>query len=125
MRSTTPSARRLRRRGPRHELLPAVAGIVDQATIDEPGHVLVHLSGPIHPEVTLGLTPLDGDVHPFPVLAGFTAPAEWTAFGIRARGRARHLDHPTARPSPTTMTFLLDREGEEASVLRVGDEVSD
>lgn len=125
MRSTTPSTRRLHHRAPRHDLLPAVAGIVDQATLDDPGHVLVHIAGPSHPEVSLGLRSLEPGLHPFEVLAGFTAPVEWSAFGIRARGRARHLDQPGRPSSPTAMTFLLDRRGAEASVLRLDGEVSE
>ena len=54
MRSARPSACQLRRRGPTQGLLPAVAGIVDQATLAEPGHVLVHIDGPVHPDVTPG-----------------------------------------------------------------------
>ena len=111
MRSTTPSPRRLRRRGPHHRLLPAVAEIVDQATADDPGHVLVYVEDPVQPEVSLGFKSIDAGVHPFNVLAGFTAPAEWTAFGIRARGRARHLDDPAAAPAASAITFLVDRTG--------------
>lgn len=125
MRSTTPSTRRLHHRAPRHDLLAAVAGIVDQTTVDDPGHVLVHVAGPSHPEVSLGLRSLEPGLHPFQVLAGFTAPGEWSAFGIRARGQARHLDQPDRAPSPTAMTFLLDRHGTEASVLRLDGEVSE
>lgn len=125
MRSTSPSPRRLRRRGPNHRLLPAVAGIVDQTTVDDPGHVLVYVEDPVHPDVSLGFKSIDADVHPFDVLAGFTAPAEWTAFGIRARGRARHLDHPTAAPTTSAMTFLVDRTGAEASVLRLEGDVTE
>jgi hypothetical protein len=125
MRSTTPSARR-RRHGPRpHRYLAAVAGIVDQATVGDPDHVLVYVEAPIHPEVSLGFKPLSAQVHPFEVLAGFTAPDEWRAFGIRARGRARHLDDPEVASAPTAMTFLVDRTGGEASVLRLPDGVSE
>lgn len=125
MRSTTPSTRRLRHRGPRQGFLPAVVGIVDQATIDDPFHVLVYVEGPVHPEVSLGFKSIDTSVHPFEVLAGFTAPEEWSAFGIRACGRARHLDDPSAAATPTAMTYLVDRHGEEASLLRVDGRVTD
>ncbi len=125
MRSAHPSVRRRRARGRVHGFLPAVAGIVDQATAAEPGHVLVRVDGSVHPDVNLGLKNLDADVHPFDVLAGFSAPDSWTAFGIRARGRARHLDAPDAPPQQMAATFLVDRTGEEASVLRVGDVVTE
>jgi len=123
MRSPRSSTRHCR--GPHHRLLPAVATLVDQATVDAQGPVVVHIDGPIHPEVALGLKPLDAGVHPFPILAGFTAPASWTAFGIRARGRARHLEDPNVPPTRTAMTYLLDRQGREASVLRIEDRVEE
>lgn len=125
MRSTTPPVRRLRHRAPRHDLLPALVDLVDHATTDDPGHVLVHVSGPTHPEVSLGLKPISSEVHPFEVLAGCTAPREWSVFGIRVRGRARHLDDPARAPVATATTFLVDREDHEASRLRMGDEVHD
>jgi hypothetical protein len=125
MRSTSPSPRRLHRRGPHHRLLPAVAEIVDQATADDPGHVLVYVEDPVQPDVSLGFRSIDPDVHPFNVLAGFTAPPEWAAFGIRARGRAHHLDEPAAAPVASATTFLVDRTGAEASVLRLDGQVTD
>lgn len=125
MRSTSPSPRRLHRRGPHHRLLPAVAEIVDQATADDPGHVLVFVEDPVQPDVALGFTSIDAHVHPFNVLAGFTAPPEWAAFGIRARGRAHHLDEPAVAPVASATTFLVDRTGAEASVLRLDGEVTD
>jgi hypothetical protein len=102
-----------------------VASLVDRATLDDPGHVLVHIDGPVHPEVALGLKALDPGVHPFDVLAGFTAPESWTAFGIRARGRAHHLEDPRSPVERTAVTFLLDRHGQEASMMRVGDDVEE
>jgi hypothetical protein len=123
--SPTPSARRRRRRGPDHGFLPAVAALVDEAARADPGHVLVHLEGPVHPDVTLAVKHVDREVHPFEVLAGFTAPDHWTAFGIRARGRARPLDAPDEPPRPMAATFLVGRTGGEASVLRIGEDVSE
>jgi hypothetical protein len=102
-----------------------VATLVDQTTLDEPGHVLVHVAGPLHPEMALGLKPVDRDTHPFTLLAGFTAPPEWTVFGIRVRGRAHQLDDRSQPPVRSVATFLLDRQGQEASVLRSGDDVQD
>ncbi len=125
MRSARPSSCSSHRRGPTHGFLPAVAGIIDQTTLDEPGHVLVHVDGPVHPDVCLGFKSIGRDVHPFEVLAGFTAPDSWTAFGIRARGNAHHLDHPDAPPERTAVTFLVDRDGNEASVLRMGEAISE
>ena len=119
MRSTTPSARRLRSRPPRHDHLAAVARVVDEACVDDPGHVLVHLQEP-RSEVSLGLKASDVGLHPFEVLAGFTAPDDWWAFGIRVRGRAHHLDDPGRVTEGIATTFLVDRDGAEAAVLRAG-----
>lgn len=124
MRSTSPT-RRLRHRAPRHRLLASVAGIVDLATADDPDHVLVYVEGTDQPQVSIGFKSIEREVHPIEVLAGFTAPDEWCAFGVSARGRARHLDDPTAAPIPTAMTFLIDRQGAEASVLRLDGDVSE
>lgn len=119
MRSAAPSPR-----PPDHQdHLAAVALVIDDVCVDDPGHVLAHLQEP-RSEVTLGLKSSDVAVHPFQLLAGFTAPAEWWAFGIRARGRARHLDDPGRVTEGIATTFLIDREGAEASVLRSGDVVT-
>ena len=40
--------------------------------------------------------------------------------GSAPRGNAHHLDHPDAPPERTAVTFLVDRDGNEASVLRFG-----
>ena len=97
---SAPTTRRRRHRGPDHTFLPSLAGIVDQATADDPDHVMVRVTGPIHPEVELGLRSLDPGSHPFDVLAGFEAPDDWAVFGLRTTGRARHLDDPTAAAAP-------------------------
>ena len=120
---SAPTARRRRHRGPDHTFLPSLAGIVDQATADDPGHVMVRVTGPIHPEVELGFRSLDPGSHPFDVVAGFEAPEDWTVFGLRTTGRAHHLDDPSAPPRRVASTFLVDRLGREASVLRFDDEV--
>jgi hypothetical protein len=125
MRSSTPSRHRPRRRGPTHGFLGALAGIVDHATVDDPGHVLVHVEGPVHPDVNVAFKRLEPGVHPFEAVAGFTAPPSWTAFGVRARGRAHHLDQPDAEPERVTATFVVDRIGAEASVLRRGERVEE
>jgi hypothetical protein len=122
---SAPTTRRRRHRGPDHTFLPSLATIVDQATADEPGHVLVRVEGPYRPDVNLGLKPLEEGVHPFDELAGFEAPEDWTVFGLRTTGKAHHLDRPDAEPRRISSTFLVDRHGREASVLRFDDEVID
>ncbi len=102
------------RSAPPSRLLRSLARITDQASLEEVGHVLVHVG----PDVALAIKPVDADVHPFDVLAGFTAPLTWSAFGIRARGRAHHLDGAGPAPAASAITFLVDRRGGEASLLR-------
>ena len=120
---SAPTARRRRHRGPDHTFLPSLAGIVDQSTVDDPGHVMVRVTGPLHPEVELGFRSLDPGSHPFDVVAGFEAPEDWAVFGLRTTGRARHVDDPSTPLRRVASTFLVDRHGREASVLRFDDEV--
>jgi hypothetical protein len=98
--------------------LSEIADLVDRASAEQPDHLLVHLDGPLGPAANLGIKVVAAELHPFEVLAGFTAPDTWTAFGIRVRGRARHLDDPHAGPVPTAVTLLLGRDGQEVSRLR-------
>ena len=118
MRSATSSHRRLHPVPSAARRIDAITQLVDEGTVDEPGHVLVHVVDE-GDDLLLGLKPLDVGTHPFGELAGFTAPDEWSMFGLRVRGRAHHLDSDRP-PEPTITTFLLDRDGEEASILRTG-----
>ncbi len=116
MRSITSSHRRLHSRPPRNELIDATAQLVDERTLDEPGHVLVHVIE--EPEdLVLGLKPLEVGLHPFGELAGFSAPPAWSMVGLRVRGTAHHLDGDR-RAERTSTTYLLHRSGEERSLLR-------
>lgn len=128
MRSTPPSrprsGSRSRPHRARQQLIEAVAHVVDDAQADDSsGHLLIHvIDDP--PEVVLGTRALSREVHPFTALAGFTAPDEWVAFGLRVHGRAHHLDAATP-PEPTVTTYLMHRHGEESSLLRRGDRVDE
>lgn len=82
--------------------------------------MLVYLREP-QTEINLGVRSSPLGVHPFELLAGFTAPPDWWAFGIRARGRAHHLDEPRRGSEAIATTFLVDRHGQEASVLRTAE----
>jgi len=120
-------------RPPRHRAHPspapvelqAVARLVDEVAVDEPDHLLVHVLDEPGPDLVLGTKPFDRSVHPFTMLAGFTAPTEWAAFGLRIHGRIRRLDEPGAAPVASRTTFLVHRDGSEASVLRQGDTAED
>lgn len=122
MRSTTPSRRRSCGGRPPADLLEATARIVDEASAHDDTHLLIYLtlSGR---DIELGLKPLEHDEHPFDALAGFTAPDEWTAFGLRALGTLRHLDEPALPAERAATTILLDRHGAEVSLNRTGSEV--
>lgn len=105
--------------------LQAIAHLVDELAVDEPGHLLVHVLDEAGPELALGTLPFDRAVHPFDVLAGFTAPGDWAVLGVRAQGTMHHLDDPHQASRRTAATTLLDRSGAQASVLRTGDVVTD
>ncbi len=123
MRSVPPShGNRSRRRSPR-EVLDATAHLIDEGTLNDPGHVLVHVTEE-HDDVVLGVRSLPTGVHPFGELAGFISPPEWSMVGLRVRGTARHLDQD--RPAePVSTTYLVHRTSEECSLLRVGGVVRD
>lgn len=105
--------------------LQAVARLVDEISADEPDHLLIHLLDEPGPDLALGTKPFDRSVHPFSMLAGFTAPADWAAFGLRVHGRIRRLDEPAGAPVASRTTFLVHRDGREASVLRRDDTAED
>jgi hypothetical protein len=72
-------------------------------------------------DVVVGVRPLER--HPCDELVGFGAPPQWWAVGFWLHGRARFLDRPSSPPEPIVSTYLLDRSGASASLLRRGDEV--
>lgn len=118
MRSATSSHRRLHPASSSRRRVDAIARLVDEGAVDEPGHLLLHVADD-GDDVVLGLKPLPADTHPFGELAGFTAPADWSMFGVRVRGTAHHLDGQ--RPSErSATTFVVDRSGEERSIMRIG-----
>jgi hypothetical protein len=120
MRSTTSSHRRLHpgATAPARRL-DAIAQLVDEATSEAPHHVAVQVTDD-GDDILLGTLPLPEGSHPFAELAGFTAPPDWSMFGLCVRGTAHHLDgaHPPVR---TATTFLVDRHGRDTSVLRTPD----
>lgn len=122
MRSSSSANRRLRSRPPCGHQLAAVAELIDGAMPDHDGHLLVHVIEEPD-DVALGLLPIPRSEHPMSVLAGFTAPDDWAAVGVRARGTAHHLDGDDASESARA-TFLVHRNGASHSMLRVGDDVT-
>lgn len=119
MRSPVSARRRLRSRPPRHRLVDDLARLLDEGCVDETSPVLFHALAPDGEDIDLGIKVLEPDTHPFPALAGFTAPPAWDVFGVRVHGTAHALDDGTT--TRTTATFLCTRSGEEASILRRGD----
>ena len=116
MRAATSSHRRLHPPPSSSRRVDAVAHLVDEGTIDDPDHLILHVVDEGH-ELLLGVKPLATTTHPFVELAGCTAPVEWSMFGLRVHGTARYLDgdQPAERSSTT---FVVDRDGAECSVLR-------
>jgi len=100
--------------------LSHLATLVDQGSVGEPCHLLLR-ARLRHEEIELAVQPIDTHIHPFDALAGTRAPAGWTIAGVRAIGRARHLDRPGAPGRRSATTFLVSSTGEEASVMRCGD----
>src|SRR5690606_11372720 len=88
----------------------------------DPVHHEVYLAPVGGDEVDIGLRPLPEGMHPFPVVAGFTAPPEWSVYGLSVTGTVHHLEGE--RPSRRTLTtYLLARDGTEASLVDVDGEV--
>jgi hypothetical protein len=87
--------------------------ILDVAVPASQDGVLVRLA-PDGDDIELGVLPLDG-LHPAELLEGFTAPTDWSALGLVARGWAAPMGdvRPSAHPSRrrVTTTVLVDREG--------------
>jgi hypothetical protein len=119
---STTSKRRRRRSAARPDLLDAVAHLIDASTADEPDHLLVHVADAGGGELDLGVKPVPVDLHPSGALLGLVADPSWTIVGVRASGTLHHLDGsgPSER---TRTTYLVDRHGRDAAVVRRGDDV--
>ena len=127
---TCPTTRRVAR-SLDHDVLKAVMTRLEhQLRADDPGHggVLFGVAGPDAEGVDLAIRHLDV-ADPVEALIGYTAPADWSAFGIVTRGRSRPLiddgPHPRADPdeppSPVRIALVVDRSGWAASGLRTLD----
>lgn len=106
-----------------HDLVTAVSRLVDEATSGELDSSLwsVAVAGA---DLELRHRGIAG--HPFDELAGFRARPECQALGVRAVGRAWHLDRPGAAPVRVAATIVVARGGSAASRLRwLGAEVVD
>lgn len=106
--------------------LCSLARLIDDSARDHPGHLLIHVVED-DDDLMLGARALPTGTHPFSELAGFTAPPDWAVMGVRVRGIAHRLDDdPDHRraPQPSCTTYLAHRCGEESSVLRNGDTVT-
>lgn len=101
-----------------------LAHLIDDAHVDRVADVAFYIVNK-PPDVVVGLKDLDPGVHPCRALAGFEAPPEWDAFGVRVHGRAHILDDPSEPPADIVSTYLVDRAGRSASLLRRGDEVTE
>lgn len=85
--------------------------------ISEPSNHLVRLEGS---PPKLGTLPL-GDASPLDHLLGFVAPVTWSAIGLRTRDATPRLN---GRSNGGVLTMLMDRAGQWAGIIRVGETVS-
>ena len=105
------------------ERLVSIARVLADSSAPGCSDVLVHvLDDPS--EVVLGIHQLDPHQHPCEELRDLVAPPEWWAVGIVIAGRARYLDRPDAEPERVTTTYLVERGGATASLVRRGDVVT-
>lgn len=65
-------------------------------------------------DAELGFLDLEPGDHPLAFLAGFVAPADWSALGVVCTGRARHLDEPSGA-APVRVAQVVARSGAWAS----------
>lgn len=113
---------------PEHKLLNALSTSIDDAfshlAADDPAHLLRVIDRADHAEAfELGLLPLATDVHPAEAMAGFTAPADWSAVGVVTSGRTEEMvaagtpDRGERAPHDVRLTFLLARSGRSVALL--------
>lgn len=119
--------------------LDAIAEALDAAFGDDPVPRLVRIVDTAGAPV-VSERPLDD---PISDLLSFTAPASWTALGLRFAGRARPFssDHQSAATNvllsyrqdsasddastPVTVTVLLDRSDNSAGIMRHGSQTTE
>ncbi len=114
-----------------HELLESVVVRLEHdLREDHPHHGLVTFAILGSDSEGVSLATRHHDVaDPLEAMVGFTAPADWVAFGVVTRGRARPLLDDGARPradadatpSPVRMAMAVDRAGRAVSGLRTLD----
>lgn len=100
--------------------LQDLVAAIDAALYRSDAHQLLRIVGD-PPEISR--RPLDVD-HPLDALLGFTAPDGWTAVGLHCSGSAFSVEEPSAEPLDVVFTFLLDRSGNGAGVMRAGQTVT-
>jgi hypothetical protein len=95
-----------------------IAHLIDDAFVGSGPDLAFHVAAdPDDPDVVvLGLLPLRE--HPCTAFAGLVAPSDWWAFGIRVQSTAHFLDRPDRPAESVVTTFVCDRTGASASLLR-------
>ena len=108
------------------DLLAEVLGTVETSLPTDQPHapVAIGLRRPRPDEIELAVRTLPGD-DPVLALAGFMAPADWSAFGVVAEGQAWPVGPPgTAGPSPRSRSdrvrfgLMGSRSGRWAAAVR-------
>ncbi len=127
---TCPTTRRVKRSLDLDLLTTVLARLEHDLLADDPGHgvVMFGVAETDADGVTLATRHLDVP-DPVEAMVGFTAPAEWSAFGLITRGRSRQLltvdprprVDPDAAPSPVRLAVVATRSGRVLSGLRTGD----
>jgi hypothetical protein len=104
------------------EVLERLATAIDSAQEEigwyKAGPALLRIVGELDPAIELGIRPIDKKEHVVDMLAGFTAPEDWTAIGCVTLGNARHVDDPDVAQR-VRVVHLVARSGESASVMRL------
>ena len=127
---TCPTTRRVKRSFDVDLLTSVLARLEHDLLVDDPGHGVVTF-GVVESDaegVTLATRQLDVP-DPVEAIVGFTAPPEWSAFGLVTRGRSRSLVDagprprvdPDVAPSPVRLAVVAARSGQVLSGLRTGD----
>lgn len=103
-----------------HPDLRTIAHLLDAATPEGASDALVLLlDDPRAPDdLVLALRPIPPGRHPCHELQHLSAPSACWAVGLVVHGRAHLLDAADGAAQPVVTTYLVDRAGDEVSLLR-------
>jgi hypothetical protein len=102
------------------ERLRRIAHALDRSTTDGCSNLVVGVVPDGDAAAHLVLRPVREHETPAELLAGFGAPADWWAIGLVAHSRTWMVDRLDLPPMPSIVTFLIERDGDEVTLLRQG-----